>query len=59
LGSFRFLKNELVQLLPDRYIGKLGAYSKLDIAKWEELERKPTWFSAEMAKDWGLVDKVE
>jgi hypothetical protein len=37
----------------------LAAYSKLDKAKWEEMERIPAWFSAEMAKDWSLVDKVE
>jgi len=52
-------QNELLQLLRERYIGKLAAYSKLDIAKWEELEYKTTWFSAEKAMDWGLVDKIE
>ena len=52
-------KNELMQLLRERYIGKLAAYSKLDNAKWEELEYKTTWFSAEKAMDWGLVDKIE
>jgi ATP-dependent protease ClpP protease subunit len=52
-------QNELMQLLRERYIGKLAAYSKLDNAKWEELEHKTTWFSAEKAMDWGLVDKIE
>jgi ATP-dependent Clp protease protease subunit len=52
-------QNELMQLLRERYIGKLAAYSKLDNAKWEELEYKTTWFSAETAMDWGLVDKIE
>jgi ATP-dependent protease ClpP protease subunit len=52
-------QNELMQLLRERYIGKLAAYSKLDNAKWEELEYKTTWFSAEKAMDWGLVDKIE
>ena len=51
--------DELMQLLRERYIGKLAAYSKLDRAKWEESEHKTTWFSAEKAKDWGLVDKIE
>jgi len=27
--------------------------------KWEELENKTTWFSAEKAMNWGLVDKIE
>lgn len=31
----------------------------IDNAKWEELEYKTTWFSAEKAMDWGLVDKIE
>jgi ATP-dependent Clp protease protease subunit len=52
-------QNELMVLLRERYIGKLANYSKLDRAKWEELENKTTWFSAEKAKKWGLVDKIE
>jgi ATP-dependent protease ClpP protease subunit len=52
-------QNELMHLLRDRYIGKLAMNSKLDKAKWEELEQKTTWFSAEKAKDWGLVDQIE
>ena len=52
-------QNELMHLLRERYIGKLANYSKLDKEKWEELEHKTTWFSAEKAKDWGLVDKIE
>ena len=52
-------QNELMQLLRERYIGKLANYSKLDKEKWEELENKTTWFSAEKAKKWGLVDKIE
>ncbi len=52
-------QNELMGLLRERYIGKLTANSKLDKAKWEELEKKTTWFSAEKAMDWGLVDKIE
>lgn len=52
-------QNELMHLLRDRYIGKLAMNSKLDKAKWETLETKTTWFSAEKAKDWGLVDSIE
>ncbi len=48
-----------MHLLRERYIGKLANYSKLDKEKWEELEHKTTWFSAEKAKDWGLVNKLE
>ena len=52
-------QNELMHLLRDRYIGKLAMNSKLDKTKWELLENKTTWFSAEKAKDWGLVDSIE
>jgi ATP-dependent protease ClpP protease subunit len=52
-------QNELMHLLRDRYIDKLAMNSKLDKTKWEMLENKTTWFSAEKAKDWGLVDSIE
>ena len=52
-------QNDLMELLRERYIGKLIANSRLDKVKWEELEKKTTWFSAEKAMDWGLVDKIE
>lgn len=52
-------QNDLMYLLRDRYIGKLVDNSKLDKSKWEELEKKTTWFSADKAKDWGLVDNIE
>ena len=52
-------QNDLMSLLRERYIGKLTANSKLDKIKWEEMEKKTTWFSAEKALDWGLVDKIE
>ena len=52
-------QNELMSLLRERYISKLTANTKLDRGKWEELEKKTTWFSVEKALDWGLVDKIE
>ena len=52
-------QNELMHLLRDRYIGKLVDNSKLEKDKWEELEKKTTWFSASKALNWGLVDRIE
>jgi ATP-dependent Clp protease protease subunit len=52
-------QNELMHLLRDRYIGKLVDNSKLNKNKWEELEKKTTWFSANKALSWGLVDSIE
>ena len=52
-------QNRLMNLLRDRYLEKLTQYSTLGREEWEELEHKTTWFSAEKAKSWGLVDKIE
>ena len=52
-------QNELMHLLRDRYIGKLVDNSRLNKNKWEELEKKTTWFSADKALNWGLVDSIE
>jgi ATP-dependent Clp protease protease subunit len=52
-------QNELMHLLRERYVDKLATNSKLDKSKWEKLENKTTWFSAEKAMNWGLVDKIE
>ncbi len=52
-------QNRLMELIRDRYIGKLTKYSKLSKEEWQELEHKTTWFSAEKAKAWGIVDKIE
>lgn len=52
-------QHELMGLLRDRYVGKLTSNSKLTKADWEKLEVNTTWFSAEKAVEYGLVDKVE
>jgi ATP-dependent protease ClpP protease subunit len=52
-------QNELMLLLREQYLAKLVSYTKLDKAKWELLEKKTTWFSADKAQEWGLVDKIE
>ena len=52
-------QNELMRLLRERYVDKLANNSKLNKDKWERLENKTTWFSAEKAMNWGLVDKIE
>lgn len=52
-------QNELMELIRDRYIEKLVNNSKLNKARWEELEKKTTWFSTKRALEWGLVDRIE
>lgn len=52
-------QNQLMKLLRERYIGKLCDRSKLSHSEWCALEKKTTWFSAQEALEWGLVDKIE
>ena len=52
-------QNELMKILRDRYIEKLVANSNLDKEAWEKLELKTTWFSANQAMEWGLIDFIE
>ena len=52
-------QNDLMMLLRDRYLAKLVSNTKLDKKNWEQLESKTTWFSADKAQEWGLVDRIE
>ena len=52
-------QNDLMLLLREQYIGKLVNNTKLDKTSWENLENKTTWFSADKAQEWGLVDRIE
>ena len=52
-------QNDLMHLLRDRYIGKLAHNSTLSAKEWQAMERKTTWFSAEQALGYGLVDSIE
>ena len=52
-------QNELMELLRNRYLDTLAQHSKRTFDEWADMERKTTWFSAEQAKSFGLVDKIE
>ena len=52
-------QGKLMVLLRERYIDKLVKNSNLSENEWQVLEKKTTWFSADTAKGWGIVDKVE
>jgi ATP-dependent Clp protease protease subunit len=52
-------QNELMHLLRDRYITKLVDNSKLSENEWKAMEKKTSWFSADKAMEYGLVDKIE
>lgn len=51
-------QNELMLILRDRYLQYLVRHSGLDLDQWREKEKATTWFDAEKAKDWGLVDEI-
>lgn len=51
-------QNELMDLLRERYLNRLADNSNLTADEWGELEGKTTWFCAEKALEWGLVDEV-
>ena len=52
-------QTRLMELLQDRYFDKMTQYTNLSREEWEEKEGKTTYFSAQEAKDWGLVDRIE
>jgi ATP-dependent protease ClpP protease subunit len=52
-------QNEMMEMLKTRYLKHLVDYSKLSMADWEAKEVKTTWFTAEQALEWGLVDSIE
>jgi len=49
----------MMKLLQTSYLKTLADHSFLTIEEWKEKEGKTTWFSAEKAKSWGLVDRIE
>jgi len=52
-------QNRLMDMLRNRYLTKLEQNSNQSYDEWGELENETTWFSAEDAKKWGLVDRIE
>jgi ATP-dependent Clp protease protease subunit len=52
-------QGKLMDLIRDRYIEKMVANTNLTKEEWENMEVKTTWFSAEEAKEWGLVDIID
>jgi len=52
-------QNKLMTLIRDRYLEKLADHSNLSKEEWGHMEGDTTWFSAEQAMEWGLVDAIE
>lgn|SRR5574343_39846 len=66
---FKFISSEqrkdlktqtmMMNLLVDKYVSKLASRSKLSKKEWEDKGLDTTWFTAQEALDWGLVDRIE
>lgn len=52
-------QNVLMELLENKYLKILSDSSKLSATEWRKKASEITWFSAETAKKWGLVDIIE
>lgn len=53
-------QNKLMEMLQSEYMKKLAKpYSNLTVKQWIEKEGKTTWFCAEEALRFGLVDKIQ
>jgi len=52
-------QGRLMDMLETNYLAKMAAYSNLSVDEWRTKERETTWFTAEQAKEWGLVDRIE
>jgi len=51
-------QKEMMTLLRTRYLDILAKRSKLSVKEWSDLLATDTWFSAEQALQWGLVDEI-
>lgn len=52
-------QERMFNLMLDKYVGILEKRSNKKTDFWKTLIRETTWFSADQAKEWGLVDIVE
>lgn len=52
-------QKEMMDKLEKQYIDILVRNTKMDEKHWTEAIRKETWFTAEQALEWGLIDKIE
>jgi len=51
-------QNELHGMLRKRYVSVMAENSNLSAQEWIDLEMKTSWFTAEQAQAWGMVDEI-
>jgi ATP-dependent protease ClpP protease subunit len=52
-------QGKLLDMIRTRYLSILADNTKLSKETWKTMEGSTTWFDAEKAKKWGLVDKID
>ena len=52
-------QKQMLDKMQDKYCELLAKNSNKPAAFWKALEEKTTWFDADKAKAWGLVDEIE
>ena len=52
-------QTDLYNLSQDLYVSTLAEVTNLTKEDWLEKIEKDTWFSAEQAQEWGLVDRID
>lgn len=52
-------QSDMMNLLVDKYVGRLAERSNLTKDEWEKKGLETTWFTAQDALKWGLVDRIE
>jgi len=52
-------QTDLHNMSQDQYVSTLAEFTTLSKEEWLTKIEKDTWFSAEQAKEWGLVDRID
>jgi len=52
-------QKQMMDKLQKKYLDLLASRSNRDSEFWLELEKKTSWFTAEEALEWGLVDRIK
>lgn len=52
-------QTRLFRFLRKRYLGLMTKYTRSSYAEWESRIKATTWFSAQDALKWGLIDRID
>ena len=52
-------QSKVMELIKSEYLRKLTENSNLSEDKWNSMLKDSTWFNAKLAKEYGLLDKID